>query len=89
MQDHLLQLVEHAYVDVSISTITALLALRGDNEAQELAHARRWDINSTSGLLIPKRGPVVAPISPSEADLQRLAQYAVYLQSGEPPLQGL
>ena len=84
LQGHRYDLVAKAYADISAPKLAALLGT-SEAEARQGAEQRGWTEEEVDGarLLVPKPAPVPPPCAATEADLERLAEYVVFLQTGE------
>jgi COP9 signalosome complex subunit 8 len=81
LQERMLVLVQKAYSNISISNLSRLLGI-SEQETASVVAQRDWEVQE-NGLVIPAPPAVASTFEPSEADLQKIAQYVVFLQAGE------
>lgn len=81
LQERTLLLVQKAYTKVSISNLSRLLGISEQETASEVAQ-RGWEVQE-NGFLLPAPPVTGSVFEPSEADLQKIAQYVMFLQAGE------
>ncbi len=85
LRQRLLALVQRAYVSISAANLGRLLGM-SEGDANAAASAAGWA--EEGGFLAPPPAPAHAPLEPNESDLQKIAQYVVFLQTGEAPPEG-
>ncbi|KAL4534496.1 hypothetical protein Ndes2526A_g05391 [Nannochloris sp. 'desiccata'] len=81
LQERTLLLVQRAYSNVSISNLSRLLGI-SEQETASVVAQRGWEVQE-NGLLLPASPATGSAFEPSETDLQKIAQYVVFLQAGE------
>jgi hypothetical protein len=81
LQEKTLILVQRAYSNISVSNLSRLLGI-SEQETAAVVAERGWEVHD-NGLLIPAPAAAGSAFEPSEADLQKIAQYVVFLQTGE------
>ena len=81
----MLLLVQRAYSSISVATLGALLGV-SEQEAVQVAALHWHCVPTATGFIDPPRTlpSSQSELEPSQDDLQKLAQYAVFLQSGVP-----
>lgn len=77
----MLLLVQRAYTNISVSNLSRLLGI-SEQEAASVVTQRGWVVEE-NGLVIPAPAAAGPAYEPTEADLQKIAQYVVFLQAGE------
>ena len=82
LQERMLSTVQRAYSNISAKNLGRLLGISRE-EAAQCALKQGWAVGD-NGLIAPTPAPANSIWDPSEADLQKLAQYVVFLQTGEP-----
>lgn len=82
LQDRILTIVQRAYSNITAKNLGRLLGMP-QQEAAHCAIEKGWAVDD-SGLIAPKPASGHSIWEPSDADLQKLAQYVVFLQAGEP-----
>jgi CSN8/PSMD8/EIF3K family len=81
LQEKTLFLMQRAYANISVSNLSRILGVSEQDTAAEVAQ-RGWEVQE-NGLIIPAPPAVGSAFEPSEADLQKIAQYVVFLQAGQ------
>ena len=84
LQERTLLLVQRAYTDISAATLGECIGTSA-GDAEEIARQRGWTVDASTGSIVPAAPPVETPVELNEGDLQKIAQYVVYLQHGQAP----
>lgn len=75
--------MQRAFANISAANLGRMLGM-AEGEAAAAAAAAGWEAQE-GGVLAPPPAPAAAPLEPNESDLQKIAQYVVFLQTGEAP----
>jgi len=81
LQERALLLVQRAYTNVSTRNLSRLLGI-SEQETASVVAQRGWEVQE-NGLLLPVPPAAGSAFEPSEAELQKIAQYVMFLQAGE------
>lgn len=90
LRQRVMDLVERMYKDIEQTFLASLIGLDVD-EACKIAKERHWVVEAATGLVVPitKSGEGATEQGlewVGGRELERIAKYAIYLQSGQAPV---